>query len=69
MSFMNDANDLAYQLCKGRDYRTNEPLPPIKKITFERHEIVTITGEDGFAETAERIEQLLLDGFVLRRSK
>jgi hypothetical protein len=69
MSFYNDANDLAAQLCWGRYYQGSE-CPKIEKIVFTRKDnrviVVAKNGVDkheAWRVTANHIHVLLAEGY------
>ena len=65
MSFFNDSNDLAAQLCWGRYYQSDAPCPKVEKIAFTRDEdevVITDNGTD-WAKIASCIQALLRQGY------
>jgi hypothetical protein len=67
MSDFNDANDWAYQLVHGQHYedRTMPCIrPPSLIFTKGNEQVVFTQTETDWRSVANRIQRLLLDGFV-----
>jgi formylmethanofuran dehydrogenase subunit E len=69
MSFFNESNDLAAQLCWGRHYQGDEPCFKPTKIVFHRgldsedKVVVEDDGQTDWAAVASRIQALLGHGY------